>query len=94
MIDAHNGIRTSRGVRTEFNRAGNREPKRFISWTLYSAGWKFIKSGDYSPSNPKSVAWMSRFVMWATGDGNIIVFRKQEPKQIQAQPKQAIIENL
>lgn len=72
------------GVRTELNR----EPKRFISWTLYSTGWKFIKAGDYSPSNPKSVAWMSRFVMWATREGNIVVFRRQEPRQAQA-----IIEN-
>lgn len=53
-----------------------REPKRFINWTLRSSAGETIKRGDYSPSNPKSVDWMTRFVMWATSQGYAVIFTK------------------
>lgn len=53
-----------------------REPKRFINWTLRSSSGESIERGDYSPSNPKSVAWMARFVMWATSQGHAVIFTK------------------
>ena len=51
--------------------------KRFIGWTLWDENGEEIKHGDYSPSNHNSVRWMTRFVMWATAQGFVVVFKSQ-----------------